>query len=373
MRLLDRYLVRELLIPLGYCLSGFLIFWISSDLLSNLNTFQQAKLSVVEIGEYYFVRTPELLTVVLPVALLLALLYVLTNLTRHHELTAMRAAGLSLWRLCTPYLVVGLSFSLALYLLTELWMPNSAERAEEILKRHAAKQQNAADRAWRNDLKFHNDGENRFWRIRAYNVETGEMRDPYVEWKTPDGSRRQLLAERAARTNGVWIFFNVRQFAENASPDSEQLWQRTNRLEVTEFSETPEQIKSEIKVSQLENVQAARKAELSIAEILDYKRLHPVLESRKQALLDTKLYARLSNPWTCFVVVLIALPFGAPSGRRNAFVGVATSIFICFAYFFVQISGLALGMGGYLPPVLAGFFPNILFAGAGIVLTSRIR
>lgn len=373
MRLLDRYLVWELLIPLGYCLSGFLIFWISADLLNELNSFQQAKLSVAEIGEYYLVRTPELLTVVLPVALLLALLYVLTGLTRHHELTAMRAAGLSLWRLCAPYLVVGFLFSLALYLLTELWMPDSAERAEEILKRHGARQPNAADRAWRNDLKFRNDRENRFWRIRAYNVETGEMRDPYVEWKAPDGSRRQLLAERAVPTNGAWIFFNARQFTANASPNSEQMWQRTNRLEVADFSETPEQIKSEIKVSQLENVQAARRAKLSIAEILDYKRLHPSMESRKQSMLDTKLYARLSSPWTCLVVVLIALPFGAPSGRRNAFVGVAASIFICFGYFVVQSFVLALGTGGYLPPVLAAFLPNVLFAGAGIFLTSRIR
>jgi len=372
-RLLDRYLVRELMIPLGYCLSGFLIFMIGSDLLSDLNNFQQARLSVLEIGEYYFVRIPELLTVVLPVALLLALLYVLTNLSRHHELTAMRAAGLSLWRLCVPYIAVGFLFSVGQYSLSEIWMPNSAEHAEEILRRHQVKKQNAADRAWQNDLKFHNDGEDRFWRIRSYNVETGEMLDPYVEWKTSEGSRRQLLAERAVRTNGIWVFFDARQFAVNASAESEHLWQRTNRLEVAYFSETPEQIKSEIKVSRLDTVQAARKAKLSIAEILDYKRLHPNLESRKQAMLDTKLYARLSGPWTCLVVVLIAIPFGAASGRRNAFVGVAASIFICFTYVVTQNLGQAVGSGGYISPLIASFLPNILFGGVGIVLTSRIR
>jgi lipopolysaccharide export system permease protein len=204
-------------------------------------------------------------------------------------------------------------------------------------------------------------------------VETGEMLDPYVEWKSSDGVRRQLLAGSAVRSNGVWVFFEARQFAASASPNTEQLLQRTNALEVPEFSETPEQIKSEIKVSQLENVQAARKAKLSIGEILDYKRLHPNLKPRDQALLDTKLYARLSSPWTCLVVVLIAIPFGAPSGRRNAFVGVAASIFICFGFFVVQSFGLALGTGGYIPPVLAAFLPNVLFAGAGVFLTARIR
>src|SRR6185503_16303607 len=108
MRLLDRYLLRELLIPLGYCLGGFLMFWIAFDLIADLGSFQKEKLKPIEIGEYYLALLPKLLQdVVAPAALLLALLYALTNHARHHELTAMRAAGVSLWRLCVPYLAVG--------------------------------------------------------------------------------------------------------------------------------------------------------------------------------------------------------------------------------------------------------------------------
>ena len=90
-------------------------------------------------------------------------------------------------------------------------------------------------------------------------------------------------------------------------------------------------------------------------------------------MLDTQLYARLANPWTCLVVVSIAVPFGAPSGRRNVFVGVAASIFICFAYFILQRIGLALGTGGYLPPLIGAWLPNVLFGGAGLWLTRRVR
>jgi lipopolysaccharide export system permease protein len=71
--------------------------------------------------------------------------------------------------------------------------------------------------------------------------------------------------------------------------------------------------------------------------------------------------------------VLIALPFGAPSGRRNVFVGVAGSIFICFAYFVLQQVSLALGTGGYLPPWLAAWLPNALFATGAILLIRRVR
>jgi lipopolysaccharide export system permease protein len=87
----------------------------------------------------------------------------------------------------------------------------------------------------------------------------------------------------------------------------------------------------------------------------------------------TKFHGRLAAPWTCLVVVLIAIPFGAASGRRNLFVGVAGSIFICFAYFIIQQVSLALGSAGHLPGWLAAWLPNMIFGTAGLVLTARVR
>src|SRR6266540_1111846 len=115
MRLLDRYLLRELLIPFGYCLIGFLIFWISFDLFAELSNFQKLKLTAGDVLAYYVIKTPELLVVVLPIPFLLDLLYSLTNHARHHELTAIRAAGVSVWRLCVPYLGIGLAATFCLF------------------------------------------------------------------------------------------------------------------------------------------------------------------------------------------------------------------------------------------------------------------
>ena len=68
MRLLDRYLLREFLVPLGYCISGFLIFWIAFDLFSELHAMQDKHLLAGDIAEYYLFRLPEFLPVALPVA-----------------------------------------------------------------------------------------------------------------------------------------------------------------------------------------------------------------------------------------------------------------------------------------------------------------
>ena len=91
MRLLDRYLFRELLTPMAYCLGGFLIFWISYDLFTELDDLQRQKLHLLDVVGYSIAKTPEFLVTILPVALLLALLYTLTNHARHNEITAMRA------------------------------------------------------------------------------------------------------------------------------------------------------------------------------------------------------------------------------------------------------------------------------------------
>jgi lipopolysaccharide export system permease protein len=71
--------------------------------------------------------------------------------------------------------------------------------------------------------------------------------------------------------------------------------------------------------------------------------------------------------------VLIAIPFGAPSGRRNVFVGVAGSIFLCFAYFVLMQIGLAMGSGGWMPAWVAAWLPNIVFSLLAIFLINRVR
>jgi lipopolysaccharide export LptBFGC system permease protein LptF len=138
MRLLDRYLLRELGAPLVYCLAGFLLFWISFDLLSDLEDFQKAQMTLAEIGEYYLIRTPELLVTVVPVALLLALLYALTRHRRHNEVIAMQAAGIGPSRISVPYLVTGLLGSFVLLYLNENLVPDSLARAQALKMRHSA-------------------------------------------------------------------------------------------------------------------------------------------------------------------------------------------------------------------------------------------
>jgi lipopolysaccharide export system permease protein len=371
MRLLDRYLFRELLTPLSFCLGGFLVFWISFDAFNNLSDFQDARLRPLDIVEYYLSMTPEFLVTILPIVLLLALLYTLTNHARHNEITAMRAAGLGLWRVCAPYLAVGLAASAGLFGLNEWGVPHGADWANHVINRYVQKTDDIEGAS-----QFHgfaNARAHRLWKFDTYRVKTSEIIAPNVSWTQADGSERLLLADHAIRTNGMWLFLNVRMFEPSAANAQFMPLLQTNALAMPEFDETPAEIRSEIKINTYENQRRTRKADIPLMDIWGYLRLHPLQSRAESGWLFTKLHGRLAAPWTCLVVVLIAIPFGAASGRRNLFVGVAGSIFICFAYFVIQQVGLALGSGGHLPAWLAAWLPNLLFGITGLVLTARVR
>lgn len=483
MRLLDRYLFRELLVPLGFCLAAFLIFWITFDLFGQLDAFQDRRWTMGDIAEYYVLKLPELLNIVLPVSLLLALLYALTQHSRHNELIAMRAAGLSLWRICAPYFAIGLLFTGVLFLVNERLLTDAPARMQQLERRR--RQPDAAGRdRWRERINFRNQTAQRHWSLGAFNLDTTELRQPRVAmllpmdayreitadsacwtneyWKlvggqerlfrqkdeahpavgprmvfyaeemgggvtnlalwehTPvmesnvvvaftnlsrnddashrrwsarnltltnaelsnfrfsqpveAGARRIIIAESGIWTNGTWRFFNAQEFLYRSRTDAEPLTLTHRELDVPELDESPAILRSEVRVGEvLSQSRSMRSPELPIRDVLGYLQLHPQLPRRDRNLLETQLHARIAAPWTCLVVVLIAVPFGAPSGRRNIFYGVAGSLAWGFLYFTVQRLGFAVGQSGVVPPWLGAWLPNASFGLLGLWLTARVR
>jgi len=370
MRLLDRYLFRELLTPLAVCLIGIQAFVIVFTVFTDSQKIQDAKLHFGETIEYAAASAMDFIPIVLPIALLLALLITLTYYARHNEITAMRAAGLSLWRICAPYFAVGLATSAALFVLNESLVPGCTAWADRILHRYVP---NPDDTATQQGYRsYFNAGARRLWQFKEYRAKTTEMADTKVSWPLPDGSWRELKAERAVHTNGVWMFFNATEYEQTSRTAPELPLLMTNALTIPQFGETPKDIERDIRFSKYESLNP-RKLNIPLAELWEHLQAHPEYTPAQAAKWRTMFDGRLAAPWTCLVVVLIAIPFGAASGRRNLFFGVAGSIFICFGFFVVQQFSLAFGSGGYLPPWLAAWLPNMIFGVVGLLLTARVR
>src|SRR6185437_993750 len=172
MRLLDRYLLRELLTWLFFCLAGFVLFCVSFDLIASLNKIQEHQLLPSDVAEMYLVKLPGMMVFILPVALLVSLLIALTTHTRHNELTAMRAAGVGLWRLCVPYMAVGFLLSVGVFAMNELLVPNTETKLAQIMDRRL--HQNAArpDAIIQSNSGFPNVRDGRIWVWDKFNTQT---------------------------------------------------------------------------------------------------------------------------------------------------------------------------------------------------------
>ena len=378
MRLHDRYLFRELLTPLAACIGAFLIIGVSFFFQQQLNTIHERKLTSVETVAFCAASLPELIVVVLPILLLLTFLYVLTNHARHNEITALRAAGVGLWRLCVPYFIAGLIATGIYFVVNELVVPACDEWSQEIFTRHVKKDSDVKSTV-SSAKGFVNNRANRIWRFAQYDPASTLMMDPTVKWSLPDGSWHAVWADHAMYTNGVWTFlssgtnFDVHLFAQVGAHGDLMPAGSTNELAIPQFDETPQQIRLLLEFADSQVLRGSGYADIPLSELWKLMQLKQDLRPHDVNAVETKFYGRLAMPWTCFVVVLMAIPFGAQSGRRNLFFGVAGSIFIGFGYFVLQRISLALGMNGQLPGWLAAWLPNMVFALAGFILTLRVR
>jgi lipopolysaccharide export system permease protein len=371
MRLIDRYLLREFLFWLAVFFGAFLLIWIAFDLSFDLHRFQH--LHGKEVVEYYFYAIPEFIPIALPVSILLAMLYSVTNHARHNEITAIRAAGVSLVRLCMPYFVAGFFFSVLLFAFNELFAPQAGDRADEILQGPVEAKSARAERRLvkLNFINYSMGGKGRAWKAPAYNPETFEMTQPEIVWWPTNGLEIHLSATSAVWTNQTWVFSG--DVVETLGIARVL---KTNYLAKPEFSETPAEIQSDINVNKYHDrglSAKTRRADIPLSDIVNYLRFHPQPDRKMRNWLFTKLHGRFAGPFACLVCVIVAIPFSARSGRRNIFVGVAASIFIFFLYFFLQQVGLTFGETGWMPSWLGAWLPNVFFGIGGLFLMSRVR
>ena len=219
------------------------------------------------------------MTGVVILALLLALLFALTNHGRHNEMIAMRAAGISLARISVPYIAVGLFLSALLFYLNEWLVPDSTQRAETIKK---GRQQFAVEDVWQSRVNFRNAHDNRIWNISAFNTETHQLIEPHVEWRLPDGTLKQLRAQRGARTNDSWVFYNLELFTYAPGVDFDKAASRplrTNILVLPELTDTPENMELQLKFQRMSEIEAAKRIQLPLSQVR-YLREHLSLNPR---------------------------------------------------------------------------------------------
>jgi len=364
MKLIDKYLLRTFVMPLAYCLLAFILIYIIFDLFDNMSDFMEAKTTFPLIFKYYIYLIPSVIIYIVPVSLLLAALYSLSSLTRNNELTAMRASGISILRLMAPFIVVGLLASVLVTIIDEAVGPKSAYWTYKFLR--SEKHKNDISVYVAEMLGLVNEKDNRDWMIGQFDTRTIEMRNVIVTQKYPDGTSQKIQARLGHWLDGRWWFREViiQAYDKNGNPRGRVQFEP--RKEMVDFNETPAEFLSEIK-DPLENPEY-----VSVQEILQFMNTHELSDSG-MARLKVNLHNRLAMPWTCLIVTLLGIPFGAHTGRKGAFLGITSSIALFFVFYSMMNVGLMLGKKQIIEPWVAGWMPNIIFFCLGCILVYRMR
>src|SRR5437016_2336554 len=164
MRLLDRYVLRYFLQAYFYCIAGFISIWFIFDVSDNISTFLDERISRSLIAKYYLTQVPQILVILLPVALLLALLFCLGRMSRSNEIVSMLTAGVSLPRILAPLLGIGLLTTAASTALNYSLAPHGEYAHKRLLEDPASRRQLLGMTA----QIFRNRTDNRTWFIQQF-------------------------------------------------------------------------------------------------------------------------------------------------------------------------------------------------------------
>jgi len=357
MRLLDRYVGEQFLRIFAVCVLGVPFLFIVIDLTDNIDHFIDAGATRGQVAMHYVYQFPYQSLLAFPIAALLASVFTVSAMTRRFETTAIKAGGISFFRMTAPMLVLATLLSGVALALTEL-IPITNRRYDEVLQREEARSQTLR-------MSFVYRANNGFvYKIRRLDTREGRMDDVQVDREgTGVEFPTMNITSNVARwdsISGRWLmnFGWLRRFP---AVDVEHAY-KFSKLHLRDFDETPIELRAPPK-----DVDEMRYAELG--------RFIDAIERSGGTPrdLETARAQRLAFPFACLVIVLFGMPL-AHSNRRGGAplsIGIALATTVIFLIF--QRIAEAMGAGGLMRPDLAAWLPNGVFLVAGLVLYAKVR
>ncbi len=370
MKILDRYVLRELVGPFAFGFALFITALVSGEYLFKLAVYISRGAPFLPVAELFLLRVVTQSVIAMPIATLMAMLVTFGRFSSESELVAMQAGGISVGRIARAAIGFGLAVSVAALLMNEFVIPPAGKQSRKLDDMIVA--------GIRNELvagvgggkayviqDFDRRQLSRVVIAREFNPTSGVLR--HVTYLQFDQGRLKgvVEADEARWVSGnEWKFLNTRFTA--VGPVSGN---RTARMEdvpearILTLNKNPGQIMKDMR----------KPEEMSFRELREYIATMRANEAPRRAIrsLEVGLANKLSLPFASLVFAFLGVPLGIRRHRSGAAIGVGMSVVVMFLYYLVWHGMTIVGENGQAPPVVTAWTANLVAAAIGLALLRR--
>ena len=358
-RILDEYILREFTGMFALVLAGFVLLMIVFTFFDLVGDILRNHIALSVVGAYLLNLTPSMLYNIAPLAVLIAALVTFGVMNRNSEIVAIKATGISLYRLIIPIVTMAGVLAVVLFLFDQYYLPQANRKQEALrnqIKGRPTQTYLHPEQKWMFGQKplpgepgsifyyeFFDPDRNEFANLSVFEFDPGTFQ-----------LTRRIFAKRVVCSldSAGWVFENgwVRD-VEGANVRDYRTFLETS---FPEIRATPDYFKKEDLQSQ----------EMNFGQLDHY------IHDLQQSGFDTKrlsvaLWHKLSYPLIAVVMAVLAIPFALSMGRRGSITGVAVAIGVALAYMVIDNLFGAMGYVNYLPAYMAAWSADVLFGLAG--------
>ena len=362
MTILFRYILREYAKIFFMCFSGLLTIYLVIDFFEKVRRFLRYDVSVLPLLSYFALKIPAISFQIAPLAILMATLLTLGLLSRSNEITAMRSCGISLPWISSPFLVFASGVALVLLWFSSTIIPIASEQAERIrllqIEKKTIPLTVKAPQPWTRigadalmQIKEVDLGGETIRGVRLFHFDRAFRLDRMTE------------AAEGHFSSGGWVLLHGNQ----------RRFHRDNTVDVASFIE--QAVNLPLIPDDFATSLAGDSETMTFREIRGY-----VNRFRGEGFSFTRLltdyYGRLAFPFVTIIMVLVGIALSLQrSGVRGGSMamGIGQAFIVGFCYWTTHSIAIALGRGGVLTPMLAGWMANLLFASFGLYLLLKVR
>jgi lipopolysaccharide export system permease protein len=352
---LDRYVFGEFWKIFVVTALGFPIITDIIDLTDHLGTYLNRNLSPRMIALSYLYWTPGNMFLVIPAAVLFATVFSVTAFSRHSEITAAKASGMSFYRFILP-IVVGALMAVGLDVGISELMP-----VTNALRNNIIEEDKSRGLTLRNNFAFAAEL-GRVYKVGLLNTVAGTMQSLQIERRGRDITYPTYIvsAQKATYRGGKW---ELEQGQMNIVSDSTPGFAFDfARMIDNEAREPP----------------AVMMAKPHSADEMGYQELSRFIRAMERSGTDVnepkvELALKIAIPVTCIIIALFGAPLATSNQRGGAAYGIAISLATTVIFLMAVQVTKAVGGAAIVAPDLAAWIPNAAFALVGLVLLVRVR